>query len=211
MYPNRHITIVRSCSMGLVLCLASTTLSVAAETGIFRAFTDHISRQISKDVYDFSEAQTCTEWFYRKLRKPPFVKPEVERTSMRAVGGESEEHRCAIRYPDGINSARERFSQTQSSLSVSLTFYQFALLADKNDDEKYDAVELEDVLESVGVVFRANEPHLPQLTRKFDSVRQTTQIGVLTEGMQQLFQKGYRLTEFDQGQMNRITSGSSNP
>ena len=96
-------------------------------------------------------------------------------------------------------------------MSVSLTFYQFALLADKNDDEEYDAVELEDVLESVGVVFRVNEQHLPQLTQKFDSVRQTTQIEVLTDGMQQLFQKGYRLTEFDQGQMNRITSGNPTP
>ena len=211
MYSISNTRIFRSCSLGVVLWLICPALSLASEPGIFRAFTDHISMQITKDVYDFSEAQACTEWFYRKLRKPPFVKPEVERTSIRAIDGGSEEHRCAGQYPDGIDSARERFSQTQSTLSVSLTFYQFALLADKNDDEEYDAVELEDVLESVGVVFRVNEQHLPQLTQKFDSVRQTTQIEVLTDGMQQLFQKGYRLTEFDQGQMNRITSGNPTP
>ncbi len=197
----------RICSMGLVIYLAFPISSLAFERGVFRAFTEHISRQITKDVYDFSEAQTCTEWFYQKLRKPPYVKPEVERASMRAVDGGAEEHPCSIRYPKGIDSARERFSQTQSSLSLSLTFYQFALIADKNDDEKYDSRELRDVLKSVGMVYQVNDQPLLQLTQKFDSVRQASQFEVLTDGMQELFQKGYRLTEFDQSQMDRITGG----
>ena len=200
---NAHI--FRVCSVGLVVSLLFPTLLFAFERGVFRAFTEHISRQITKDVYDFSEAQTCTEWFYRKLRKPPYVKPDVERTSMQAAEGGADEHPCAIRYPKGIDSARERFSETQSSLSLSLTFYQFALIADKNDDENYDPGELEDVLKSVGMVYRVNDHPLLQLKQKFDSVRQASQFEVLTDGMQELFQKGYRLTEFDQGQMDRIT------
>jgi len=191
----------------LVLIHLSPDRSHATERGLFRAFTEHISRQITKDVYDFSEAQSCTEWFYKKLRKPPFVKPELERTIWPPEKGNEEEHPCSTRYPDGIDSARKRFSQTQSSLALSLTFYQFALLGDKNDDEEYDGVELRDVLESVGVVFFLEERHLPQLTQKFDTIRRQIEFEVLTDGMQQLFQKGYRLTEFDQGQMNLITGG----
>ena len=205
----RRTKIFRGMSFGALLFFLTPALSVGGEAGIFRAFTEHISKQITKDVYEFSEAQTCTEWFYRKMRKAPYVKPEVERTSGRKVDRGDAEHPCTTRYPKGIESARERFSQTQSSLALSLTFYQFALLGDKNDDEEYDGGELRDVLESVGVVFFVNEPHLPQLTQKFDAVRQAFEFEVLTDGMQQLFQKGYRLSEFDQGQMNRITGGNS--
>ena len=110
---------------------------------------------------------------------------------------------------NGIDGARERFSETQSALSLSLTFYQFVLIADKNDDEQYNAAELEDVLASVGLVYQADDEPLRQLTQKFDAVRQSSQFEVLTDGMQQLFQKGYRLTDFDQGQMDRLTGGNS--
>lgn len=209
MYPLWNMPIFRNAGIGLVFYLMSPTLSLAAEPGIFHAFTEHISKQITKDVSDFTEAQTCTEWFYRKLRKAPYEKPAVERIAMRVGDPEAQEHLCATRYPNGIDGARERFSETQSALSLSLTFYQFVLIADKNDDEQYNAAELEDVLASVGLVYQSAGEPLRQLTQKFDAVRQSNQFEVLTDGMQQLFQKGYRLTDFDQGQMDRITGGNS--
>lgn len=205
----RHQEIVKLFGVGVLVWWIWPTASLALESGIFRAFTDHISNQVTKDVYEFSEAQKCTEWFYKKLRKPPYVKPEVEKTTLRSIGDQDEkDHPCATLFPNGIEGARERFSYTQSTLSLSLTFYQFALLGDKNDDEEYDARELADVLESVGEVYRVNEPHLPRLTERFDAVRKAFQFEVLTDGMKQLFEKGYRLTEFDQGQMNRLTGGN---
>ena len=209
MNPFRLLIRLASLPLSLLLLALIPASGLGADPGIFRAFTGHISQQITKDVYDFSEAQTCTEWFYKKLRKPPYVKPEVERTSWHPVDRDGTDHPCVTQYPSGIDGARERFSQTQSSLALSLTFYQFALLGDRNDDEEYDVVELQDVLESVGVRYFVNDQHLPQLTTTFDSIRRQVKFEVLTDGMRILFQRGYRLTEFDQGQMNRITGGQS--
>ncbi len=91
---------------------------------------------------------------------------------------------------------------------LSLTFYQFALLGDRNDDGEYDTTELQDVFESVGVGYMEHEgavQHLSKLNGMFVTVRETIESSVLTDGMQALFTKGYLLTLADHDALNKVT------
>jgi len=180
----------------------------AMTAGVFGGFTNHISEQIQKDKVEFAAAETCTVWYYKKLKKKPIVRPEVEHISFHPIDQDSEKSPCPMEYPDGINGARAVFAQTQSFLSLSLTFYQFALVGDRNDDGEYDTVELQDVSESLGMSFVKQEEafqYLARLNGKFDAVRETVEFSVLTDGMQTLFTKGYRLTAADQDALNKVT------
>ncbi len=196
----------------LVACvgtwLGGTTLLEAATAGVFGGFTNHISEQIMKDKVEFAAAETCTMWHYEKLKKKPIIRPEVELISFHTINQEDEQSPCSMEYPDGINGARAAFAQSQSSLSLSLTFYQFALVGDRNDDGEYSSVELQDVAESLGVLYVEQEQafqHLAKLKWKFDVVRKTVEFSVLTDGMQALFTKGYRLTPADQDALNKVS------
>jgi len=192
----------------VVAWCGSTALLVAATTGVFGGFTNHISQQIRKDKVEFAAAETCTVWHYEKMKKKPIVRPEVELIAFQTINQEEEQSPCPMEYPDGINGARAAFAQSQSSLSLSLTFFQFALVGDRNDDGEYDSVELQDVAESLGVLYLEQEgawQHLAKLKGKFDVVRKTVEFSVLTDGMQALFTKGYRLTPADQDALNKVT------
>jgi hypothetical protein len=185
-----------------------SVLYAAMTTGVFGGFTNHISEQIRKDKAEFAAAEICTLWHYEKLRKKPIVRPDVEQIAFRPIDQALEESPCPREYPDGIIGARDAFAQTQSFLSLSLTFFQFALVGDRNDDGEYDAAELQDVSESLGVNLLKQEEafqHLTKLNGKFDAVRETAEFSVLTDGMQALFTKGYRLTPADQDALNRVT------
>ena len=46
-------------------------------TEVFQGFTQHIGAQIGKDKLEFSIADTCTAWFYKRMGKKP--RPEVEK------------------------------------------------------------------------------------------------------------------------------------
>ena len=196
--------------VGLVGCLVVTIWpaegsGAAMGKGVFRGFTEHITRQIVKDKVDFAEAESCTSWFYQQLKKSLTDRPEVQRLSL--ANEDPDLHPCAKRYP-GIDEARAAFAQSQSFLSLSLTFYQFALVADRNDNERYDAVELRDILDSLRVVPVEDGLPLETLARlngKFDDVRQAAEFTALTQGMQVLYDKGYRLTHDDQSAMRRVT------
>lgn len=197
-------------SVCLVGCLIVTTWlaeggGAAMGRGVFQGFTEHITRQIAKDKVDFAEAESCTFWFYREWKKALTDRPEVHRLSL--ANEDPDLHVCAKRYP-GIDEARAAFAQSQSFLALSLTFYQFALVADRDDDERYDAVELSDVLDSLHVV--PVEEGLPldvlaRLNGKFDDMRHAAEFTALTHGMQVLYDKGYRLTHDDQSAMGRVT------
>lgn len=192
----------------VVAWCGSTALLGAATAGVFGGFTNHISQQIKKDKVEFAAAENCTAWHYDKLKKKPIVRPEVEKISFHSIDQGTERSPCPREYPDGIYGAREAFAQTQSSLSLSLTFYQFALVGDRNDDGEYDPIELQDVSESLGVSFVKQEEafqHLAKLKGKFDVVRETVEFTVLTDGMQTLFTKGYRLTPADQDALNKVS------
>ncbi len=192
---------------GLSAWCGGSVLFAAATIGVFSGFTDHISEQIKKDKVEFAAAESCTVWHYEKLKKKPIVRPEVETISFQSIDQGLDTSPCPMDYPDGINGARAAFAKWQSSLSLSLTFYQFALVGDRNDDGEYDSVELQDVSESLGVRFLGQEEtfqYLANLNGKFDVVRETVEFSVLTDGLQTLFTKGYRLTPSDQDALNKV-------
>ncbi len=191
---------------GLVVALLAGGLSwAAAGNGVFQGFLHHIARQIDRDKVDFAVAESCTSWFYEQLKKPG--RPDVKRLSF--VTEEDRSHACAGRY-SGINEARQAFAHSQSTLSLSLTFYQLALVADRDDDEQYDAGELRDIMASLNVAPLPGDDLqlLAKLKRKFDDVREAVEFTILTDSMQALYSKGYRFTDADQAAMGRVTGES---
>ncbi len=178
---------------------------------VFRAFTAYIGQQIEADKRTFLDAQICTDWFYKRDRQEQRL-PHADRASLRSL--DFIQHRalqpseCQIRYPQGLEGAREDFSRSQSSLSVSLTFYRFALVGDRNDDERYSGAELRDMLESLHVPFNSLLPqallHLAALTTKFDEARGGSSAESVMNGMGTLYEKGYRLTRQDLTAFRRI-------
>ena len=193
---------------GLWLCWPG--LAPAQFVDIFQDFTNHIERQIKQDKQYFVDAQTCTEWFYKQQKKPGQPKAEGivfsgRRPTVRPAVQTSE---CPARYPDGLTAAREHFSSTQSALSLSLTFYEFALVGDRNDDERYNRAELQDMLESFGLSYDGSNPaaaHVTALTSTFDGLHKTGGLERLMTSMGTLYDKGYRLTTRDRSTLDQIT------
>ena len=200
---------IHKSGLSILVFLISTivvgTASASTGTEVFRGFTSHISEKIIRDKQDFYVAQTCTTYFYKKFKNSP--RPQVEKISYVPVSSEpAGDFDCPNRYPKGLDEAREAFSQTQQALSLSLTFFQFALVGDRDDDEQYAGGELRDVMESFGVAF---EDHLPSaryvtnLNRLFDAVIDKGEIEILTNSMGILLSKGYRFTPADQAALDR--------
>ena len=193
---------------GLGMVLVAGGLSYAA-TGhdVFQGFARHIAQQVTRDKAEFVAAESCAAWFYQQMRKPPRGRVDVYRLSFTDEAPDS--HACAGQYP-GINEARAAFAKSQSTLSLSLTFYQLALVADRDDDERYDTVELRDILDSLNVSLFEGDHALRLLARlngAFDDVREAAAFTVLTNGMETLYRKGYRFTNMDQAAMGRVTGG----
>lgn len=177
---------------------------------VFRGFTSHIADQIRRDKQDFFEAQTCISWFYDQMKKRHQESgPRAEKISFRFASQPNDEIDCASRYPggmEGLEVARKEFSTTQHSLSFSLTFYEFALVGDGNDDGQYNGGELRDVFESFGMNFDDRLPsdrYLVSLKGKFDHLRSAREIQPLVRSMESLLEKGYRFTSADQEALNR--------
>jgi len=178
---------------------------------IFEAFTAHIQQQVQSDKQTFLDADVCTHWFYQEQRRTP-PRPPVQGAALDPVRWAPrrvfEALECQTRYPGGLKAAREDFSRTQTSLSLSLTFYEFALVGDRNDDGHYNAVELRDMLESFGLPFEGLVVpviHLAALNGKFDVIYNTGGLDVLMTSMGTLFDKGYRFTSQDRAALNRIS------
>ena len=185
-------------------------IAATQSVDVFRAFTGHIERQIQQDKQYFVDAQTCTEWFYKQQKQPNRPKAEGIAFSGRQpnVYPTVQTSDCPGRYPDGLNAAREDFSFTQSTLSISLTFYEFALVGDRDDDGLYNTAELRDVLESFELTYDHNRPdsvHLMVLTGTFDSLRKASGLERLMTSMGTLYDKGYRLTPHDRSTLDQIT------
>ncbi len=197
--------------LAAALFLTGGLSGAAIDHGVFEGFIHHIARQITRDKVDFAVAESCTSWFYEQLKPSPGMRPDVKRLSFVAdADPDPDFHACAGRYP-GIEEARQAFAHTQSTLSLSLTFYQLALIADRDDDERYDASELRDILASLNVTPLPGEypgQLLATLTGKFDDVREAVEFTILTDGMQALYSKGYRFTSADQAALGRVTGES---
>lgn len=154
-------------------------------------------------------------WFYKQQRQRP-APPEVQRIdwtrqsqSPRPAAGSSDQEAsdCRARYPGGIDSVRTDFQRTQALLSLSLTFYEFALVGDGDDNAAYNSRELRDILIALDL---SPEPslgaaaHLLALISKFDILHNARGMEALMAGMGKLYDQGYRVTIQDKARLNQV-------
>jgi len=178
--------------------------SLGRENAIFQQFTQHIGRQIHKDKQAFAQANNCVSWFY-KSKKPPHQ--ALQGISWNATPASQFEVDCLRNYPSGMDDARADFAKTQSMLSVSLTFYEFALVADRNDDASYGPAELQDLFHSLTLSYSDGTPILNQvmaLTERFDSLYHSRNMDALMQGMSDLYERGYRVTPSDRVELDQV-------
>jgi hypothetical protein len=178
--------------------------SSSRENAIFQQFTQHIGRQIHRDKLAFSQANSCVSWFYKAKKTPP---QPVQGISWNAVPSSRTEVDCLRDYPGGMDEARDDFAKTQSLLSVSLTFYEFALVADRNDDASYSAEEIQDLFRSLSLSYQEGDPVQKQaaaLTERFDSWYRSRNMDALMQGMSALYERGYRVTPSDRIELDRV-------
>ena len=188
----------------ILICALSPGNSFGRDNAIFQQFTQHIGRQINKDKQAFAHANACVSWFYQA---------EQDTSSDRA-GNRVEAHffiparsGLSSQLPSGMDDARNDFAKTQALLSVSLTFYEFALVADRNDDAIYSPVELQDLLRSLTLSYHDGEPTPKQvtaLTERFDSWYRSRNMDALMQGMSDLYERGYRVTPSDRVELDRV-------
>lgn len=178
--------------------------SLGRENAIFQQFTQHIGRQIHKDKQAFSQANSCVSWFYKAKKTPP---PAAQGITWNITPSSQPEVDCLRDYPGGMDDARNDFAKTQTSLSVSLTFYEFALVADRNDDAVYSPAELQDLFHSLTLSYNDGDPTPKQvtaLTERFDSWYHSRDMNALMQGMSDLYERGYRVTPSDRVELDRV-------
>jgi hypothetical protein len=181
---------------------------------VFAQFTRHIERQASADKQAFGMASRCLSYFYQQERKkatPPAVQgiswdrdesfPRVLFISEDALSD------CRTTYPGGMEAVRTDFQRTQTLLSVTLTFYEFALVGDRDDNNRYSARELHDVLVALSLASDpglGNAAHLRSLMATFDRLHAARGMDTLMAGMTKLYEQGYRLSPADRANLNRV-------
>lgn len=179
--------------------------SSSKERTIFQQFTQHIGKQIHHDKQAFARANNCLSWFYNKSKQAPL--PSAQGISWNITPTSQLDQDCPRDYPGGMDEARDDFSKTQSVLSVSLTFYEFALVADRNDDATYGLTELQDLFRCLSLPYRQGDPTSKQvaaLTERFDSWYRSRNMDALMQGMSDLYGQGYRVTPSDRVELDRM-------
>ena len=178
--------------------------SLSRESTVFQQFTRHIDRQIHTDKQAFAQANRCVSWFYREKKTSP---PSAQGISWNAIPASQSEMHCDHAYPNGMDGARDDFAKTQTILAVSLTFYEFALVADRNDDAIYNPTEITDLLRSLSLSYYDGEPPSKQvttLTEQFDNWHRSRNMDALMQGMSDLYERGYRVTPSDRVELDRV-------
>lgn len=203
--------------VGCLLAFVFGDDSAHARPSDFSTLTAHVEERAAVEKQHFGIASTCTNWFYTEMRRkptPPAVEPiRWRHTSDRVLPAAADnaateffvESECPRRYPAGLDDARKAFAQAQSTLSIVLTFYEFALLADADDDRTYSSAELDDLVESMG---------LPTVTAQLDTgavLRGTFDRWVTDRNLEQIMnamshlqERGYRVTVADRTQLERV-------
>lgn len=204
-------------AVGCLLAFVLEDSPVHARPSDFSTLTTHIEQRAAVEKQRFGIASTCTDWFYTQMKRkptPPAVEPiRWRQTSNRVHSAAADdtateffvESECPRRYPAGLDDARKAFAQAQSTLSIVLTFYEFALLADADDDRAYSSAELDDLVESMG---------LPTVTAQIDTgavLRGTFDRWVTDRNLEQIMnamshlqERGYRVTVADRTQLERV-------
>ncbi len=201
-----HWTAASGVVATFLFCQLALPVWASPGTEVFQGFTQHISNQIGKDKLAFAEADTCTAWFYKKMGKKPPPAAAIEKIHFVPISQPNTTADCATRYPKGLEAARADFGETQQRLSFSLTFFQMALVSDKDDDHAYNTQEMQDVLEAFDRTYRSGQSvdqYVSQLIGLFDHNQPEVQFPALMNSMQALMNKGYRFTKVDQAALNR--------
>lgn len=188
----------------VLMCSLLLRDSWGRDNTIFQQFTQHISRQIHLDKQAFAQANVCVSWFYKMEKTPPST---VQGIAWNPTPSSQIEADCLRQYPSGIDDARNDLARAQALLSVSLTFYEFALVADRNDDSVYSPVELQDLLRSLTLSYHDGEPAPRQVTalmERFDSWYRSRNMDALMQGMSDLYERGYRVTPSDRIELDRV-------
>ncbi|MEQ1794828.1 MAG: hypothetical protein ABL970_11605 [Nitrospira sp.] len=196
----------------LVIGLSPLTASAEPErpgkpSDVFRQFTQHIQRQIELDKTAFAQASGCTNWFYHQ-EKQPSAPPTAQPVRLDLVLQPPSKEECLRIYPRGLESVRQDFDRTQTSLSVSLTFYEYALVGDRNDDSRYSREELQDLFLALALTFDPSRSPVAQATAlagRFNDWYRTRNLEHLMTGMAQLYEKGYRVSPADRAELERVT------
>ncbi len=201
--PESHL-LAAGVFLTVLMCALFPEDSLGRENAIFQQFTQHIGRQIHRDKQAFAQANSCVSWFYKAKKTPP---PAVQGISWNATPSSQSEVDCLRNYPSGMDDARNDLAKTQTMLSVSLTFYEFALVADRNDDAIYSPVEIQDLFRSLSLSYDDGDPTPKQvavLTERFDSWYRIRNMDALMQGMSDLYERGYRVTPSDRVELDRV-------
>lgn len=173
---------------------------------VFGEFTRHIRQQVDRDKQAFSRASGCAKWFYKQEKKPR-QSPPVQGIDWKPTASAPTEGECRRQYPGGMGAVREAFSKTQTFLSLSLTFYEFALVGDRDDDGLYSAGELQDLFQVLTLFYDSAHPpaiHAEALTGRFDTWYRTRNLESLMNSMGHLYERGYRVTPADRTELDRV-------
>jgi len=196
---------VISCTVLAALVSGTTSHARVADNTVFFTFTRHIAKQVGVDKQAFAQASTCLSWFYKASKKAP--PPAVQGIVWERTADLDPEKDCRAHYPGGMEAARDDFARTQTLLSVSLTVYEFALVADHNDDRAYSADELQDLLQSLSLTYDAADPSQAAgatLTSHFDRWYRARNLDEVMKGMSTLYERGYRVTAQDRADLDRV-------
>ena len=190
--------------LSVLICALFPGDSWSKENEIFQQFTQHIGRQILKDKQAFAQANHCVSWFYKAKKSPPATAQGI---SWKATSLSLPALDCSRNYPGGMDDARNDLAKTQASLSVSLTFYEFALVADQNDDAIYSPAEIQDLFRSLSLSYHNEDSIVMQvsaLTELFDNWYHRRNMDALMQGMSDLYERGYRVTPSDRVELDRV-------
>lgn len=210
----------RYAAASLLCCAIAAALAPSAQAAtrmngidVFAQLTQHIKRQADTDKQAFAVASQCMTWFYHQLRHKP-APPAVQHIAWNgrwpqaiAESQGDDAAGCRTKYPGGIDAVRTDFQRTQAFLSLTLTFYEFALVGDGDDNSSYSARELHDILAALNLAAEPSlgpDVHLRSLTSQFDSLHETRGMEALMTGMGKLYDQGYRVTTADKAHLNRV-------
>ena len=179
--------------------------ALTTDNSVFQTFTGHIAKQVGIDKQAFAQASMCLSWFYKASKKAPPAAPQG--IKWRLAGAVEPERDCPRQYPGGMEAVRDDFAKKQAFLSVSLTVYEFALVADHNDDQYYSATELQDLFQALSLAYDAADTAPAAgatLTARFDQWYRARNLDEVMHGMSALYERGYRVTAHDRVELDRV-------
>ena len=183
-----------------------TRSALIADNDVFPTFTGYIAKQVGIDKEAFAQASTCLSWFYKGSKNAPPAAAQGIAWHLPVLLLEPERD-CPRQYPGGMETARDDFARKQALLSVSLTVYEFALVADHNDDDQYNAAELRDLFQSLSLTYDASTPPRAAgatLTARFDQWYRSRNLEEVMQSMSALYEQGYRVTPHDRAELDRV-------